>query len=430
MRRIYIESFLGLLLLFILTLSAYEVVIYRLSTDYDFVLEDREGEALNRLWLTIHATHGEQETLKVIQDYVDRTASTMEPFSIDQLPPPVLAAFSSPDKQTFFDSDRAFWFRLENRDVYYRISPDESSSLRKAITFDDNIFWLFLLGGFSIYSLGLIWFLSRRARKLEDATLRFAQGDFTVRASTASRHRVGSLNQSFNYMADKISNLVTSNRFLTNAVAHDLRTPIFRIQWQAEMLRDEPLTDAQQDKLASIIEDTEEMEQMVEDLLYFAKVERPTTQIEAEIIYFEPLCQHLIERCPESEKNIELNCTPDLAFSADKALLKRALANLLSNAVRYASTHVVVSAYQNQQQVVISFDDDGIGVDPKHWPTIFDPFYSADSARNKQSSGFGLGLAIVKMIVARHKGEVSVGNSELGGAKFTLVIPLDESKTK
>ena len=85
----------------------------------------------------------------------------------------------------------------------------------------------------------------------------------------------------------------------------------------------------------------------------------------------------------------------------------------------------LVTLSQDHEFIFITVEDDGPGISSEHWPYLFDPFYSADPARNKAQSGFGLGLAIAKQIVARHKGQITVGDSALlGGAKFTVVLPI------
>ena len=304
------------------------------------------------------------------------------------------------------------------------MKPDVESSLRKAIAFDDDLLWGFILAGFFIYTSVFIWFLSRRVRVLEEATVKFAQGNFNSRAPTGSRYRVGSLNDSFNYMADKISDLITSNRSLTNSIAHDLRTPIFRIQWQAEMLQDESLTRVQHEKIASIIEDTEEMEQMVDELLYFAKVERPDTILNIEPIALRAYIEVLLNKLPNNHRNMVVLDVPEaMIIDADSALVKRLINNLLSNALRYVDQEVRLSANQDEDAIFIIMEDDGPGIPVEHWSAIFEPFYSADRSRNKSNTGFGLGLAIVKLIIDRHGGNICVGASSLGGAKFTIRIP-------
>lgn len=426
MRRIYLESLIGLLVLFTASIFAYEYIVYQLNPDYDYALEEKEGEAFRDMVLSIYQHQGKQAAIDIMERYVEQTAKTLFIFTSAEVPKDVSEFFAHNHSHThvYYDEERRFWFTLVEPDVVFYISPDLETEIRKAIEFDDDMLWGFILAGFSIYSLCLIVFLSRRVRLLENATVKFAQGDFNVRAPTQGRDAVGTLNSSFNYMAEKISNLITSNCFLTNAVAHDLRTPIFRIQWQAEMLQDQQLTQQQHDKITSIIEDTEEMERMVDELLYFAKMERPETELALETISLAPFSQQLIARIPNSRAiPIRLSTSPQLEIDADRALLNRGVTNLLTNAVKYAHSEIQMSLSEQQQHIVITIEDDGKGIAREHWPSIFQPFYSADASRNKEISGFGLGLAIVDLIVKKHRGHVEVGKSILGGAKFTILLP-------
>ncbi|WCP65792.1 ATP-binding protein [Vibrio tubiashii] len=426
MRRIYLESFIGLLILFTLSIFAYEYIIYELNPDYDYVLQEREGEAFRDMVLTIYQNQGKEAAIDTMERVAEKTAKTLFIVSSSEAPKDVTNFFAQDQSNLniYFDEERHFWFKLlEPNEIYY-ISPDFQTELRQAIEFDDDIVWGFILGGFFVYSLCLILFLSRRVRLLENATVKFAQGDFNVRAPTKGRDSVGRLNTSFNYMADKISNLIASNRFLTNAVAHDLRTPIFRIQWQAEMLQDQNLSKEQHDKIASIIEDTEEMERMVDELLYFAKMERPETELSLEQLNLNRFLPEVVQRLPNSRDiNIALDIESNVELCADRSLLKRGVVNLLSNAVKYAKDQVQLSVKESDGHLVLIVEDDGNGIPSEHWSSIFQPFYSADASRNKENSGFGLGLAIVDLIVKRHQGTVEVGQSTLGGAQFTLTFP-------
>ncbi len=272
----------------------------------------------------------------------------------------------------------------------------------------------------------MIWFLSRRVRELEKVTIAFASGDFNARADTSSRKSVGTLNKSFNHMADKVSRLITTNRMLTNAVAHELRTPIFRLQWQADLLADASLNQQQQKYVDSIVEDIDEMESMVEELLYYAKMERPNTEIQTSSVALSSFTQSLLpkwQRDTQLSVLIDDSSSPMTTIEADPQLLKRALDNLLRNAMRYAQNQIVLEIVETPEKSCIRIHDDGCGVEEKDWPHLFDAFYSADKSRNKSTSGFGLGLAIVKQIVELQKGEVSISHSPYGGACFTICFP-------
>ena len=427
MKRIYLESFLGLIILFVASLVGYEVIVYQLNTDYDYLLEEHEAQAFHELIYPIYQEKGEEYTIQQLEKFATSSHMLLIAEEMKSVPSQIQQVFDEdPSINTAFDEERNLWFRFEPGSPTFKLSQNPNSPIIQAINFDDNIVWLFFLAGFALYCVLLIWFLSRRVRELEKVTIAFASGDFNARADTSSSKSVGTLNKSFNHMADKVSRLITTNRMLTNAVAHELRTPIFRLQWQADLLADASLNQQQQKYVDSIVEDIDEMESMVEELLYYAKMERPNAEIQTSSVALSSFTQSLLpkwQRDTQLSVLIDDSSSPMTTIEADPQLLKRALDNLLRNAMRYAQNQIVLEIVETPDKSCIRIHDDGCGVEEKDWPHLFDAFYSADKSRNKSTSGFGLGLAIVKQIVELQKGEVSISHSPYGGACFTICFP-------
>ncbi|EOD79674.1 Sensory histidine kinase in two-component regulatory system with RstA [Grimontia indica] len=427
MWRIYIESFIGLFVLFIVSSFAFNLFVYELTTDYDYVLEDMEAAAFQNLVNTLHEQHDDKAIKQLLAEYAQSTANTLNLVHADNIPAEVKDYFSGnniPHPFSFLDENRGLWFTLSDSPNFYHLAPDIETLVRQKIEFSDSLFFVFILGGFLVYSTWLIWFLSRRVRVLQRVTADFAKGNLNARAPTNSGSKVGKLNDSFNEMADKISLLITSNRSLTQAVAHDLRTPIFRIQWQAELIKEEAQSEELRKKVTSIIEDTEEMEQLVDELLYFAKIGRQDRSLTKETLPAAPFIQHLVERLPNRQnREIEVIIEPDISLLADKPLLKRAIENILTNAVRYAESTVTVICQQNGNTTQIIVEDDGPGIPEEYRESVFEPFFSVDPSRNKANMGHGLGLAIVKLIVEKHDGHAVFEESAKGGAKLIVTIP-------
>ncbi|WP_394209144.1 ATP-binding protein [Enterovibrio calviensis] len=427
MWRIYIESFIGLFFLFIVSLFAFDFVVYQLNPDYDNVLEDMQAAAVHRVLSTLSEPQGSEFTAQLLANYAESTASTLNMVPVDVAPKEVRDYFaqnSPPHPYSFHDDDRALWLIFPDSNTFYQIAPDETAMVRQKIDFSDSLFFVFIAVGFLIYSSWLIWFIGRRTRALQHVTAEFAKGNLNVRAPTNSGSKVGKMNESFNEMADKISQLITSNRSLTQAVAHDLRTPIFRIQWQAEIIHEETHSPALKKKIASIIEDTEEMEQLVDSLLYFAKVGRQDAPLNKEEIAARPFITHLIARLPNPQnRQIDAMVDPDIVFMADKTLLKRAIVNVLVNAMRYSVSRVTVHCSQHAQTIKIIVEDDGPGIPEPFRERVFEPFFSVDPSRNKANMGHGLGLSIVKLIVEKHDGQATFEEGSTGGAKLVLTIP-------
>ncbi|MDF4709657.1 ATP-binding protein [Vibrio parahaemolyticus] len=427
MRRIYLESFLGLIILFLASLKGYELIVYELNTDYDYLLQEHSSQAFYDLLSPIYEEKGLEYTKSELEKFATASHRLLQPHTMDELPPEVKEVFDEdPTANIAFDDERDFWFRFDESTPFFKISDNPNSPIIQAVNFDDNMVWIFFIAGFALYCVLLIWFLSRRIRELERVTVEFASGNFKARASTASAKSVGTLNKSFNNMADKVSRLITSNKMLTNAVAHELRTPIFRLQWQADLLADSSLNEQQTKYVNSIVEDIDEMEEMVEELLYYAKMERPETELRTESLELNSLLFDLKDKWQqETTLPIIIKDTDckEAPIKTDPKLLKRALDNLLRNAMRYADSQIMLEVTEDEEHCMISIHDDGNGIDEKDWPHLFEAFYSADKSRNKSTSGFGLGLAIVRQIMELQRGDVSISHSPLGGACFTVSLP-------
>jgi two-component system sensor histidine kinase RstB len=432
MRRIYLESLFGLLACFIGSIVLYELSVYQLNTDYEYLLEDYEAQAYQQLLDNIARHQGLDSAHDAMQEFAQTERSKITIHSGKPgAPDEVITYFNlNPEHTIFYDEERLLWFRLSIGDNIYQYTSDEEALVHQKVELEDNLAWLFLLGGFILYCFGYLIIILRRIQPLEQATLAFAEGDLSSRAETKSSKALGTLNRSFNLMADKISHLLESNRSLTNAVAHELRTPVFRIQWQAELLKETALDNEQLTAVSSIVEDTEEMEQMIDELLHFARLESGRFELQPESIALDDFLPHSLSRWQkESPLTITL-IMPEhgkVSLFADKRLLGRALDNLVRNAFKFADSQVQVQLLAGSREITLEVHDDGPGVAPEYREHLFDPFYVADKARNKGKSGHGLGLSIVKKICEQHGATVAVDSSpELRGARFTIRFPLDK----
>ncbi|MCY9825834.1 ATP-binding protein [Vibrio chagasii] len=429
MRRIYLESLIGLLVCFMAGIIAYEISVYQLNTDYEYVLQDYEAAAHQQLIENIAKNQGLEAAHQAINQFVETTRNKLVILSPqDEIPGPVSQFFiANPDTFIFHDDERDLWFRLASSDNTYHYLPNSEAFVRQKIELEDDLIWLFFLGSFILYGLCHVLIIFRRVKKLESATLSFAEGDLSSRAETSSGIAIGSLNKSFNLMADRIHRLIESNRSLTNAVAHELRTPIFRIQWQAEMLKDTPLSEEQEKTIESIVEDTEEMEKMVDELLYYAKLDSTELESLQQPLEIKDFLEHATTRwSKETALSIDLYLLEhEQSIVADETLLNRALDNLVRNAMKFARTQISIEVTKHQDQLQIAVHDDGDGVAEEHRAHLFDPFYVGDKARNKAKSGHGLGLSIVHKICAQHSATVQIAQSpSLKGAVFTITFPL------
>ena len=425
MRRIYFEYLAGLTVIFLVSIYSYAFIVYKLSTDYEYILRDHEAEAYQELIDVVYREKGLLETQNLLKSFANKTRQNLRIIPFDNAPELVRKAFQQQGRNVYYHDEYFLWLRLVGSDELYELSKNKDSYLRKQIKFENRLIWVFAITGFAFSGLFLVWRIKRRLNNLEMATVAFSHGELLERASEKNSIKLGTLNRSFNVMADKIRDLINSNKSLTNAVAHELRTPIFRIQWQAELLSDLAPTKQQSKAIARILADTEEMEDMVDELLYYARLERGGFELLKQPI---DANEWLNERFTiwEKETTLDLIKVPlkiPASFYVDLKLFNRAVDNIVRNAFKFADTKIVIELWYTDNEFVIEVHDDGKGVEAEHWPFLFDPFYSANAARNKGKTGHGLGLAIVKQVCDRHQAHVTVGESYLDGACFALSFP-------
>ena len=225
------------------------------------------------------------------------------------------------------------------------------------------------------------------------------------------------------------------SEFVAN-VSHELKTPLTSIKGFVETLRDGAIKDKDKaDKFLGIIQKhTEQLEQLVNDLLSLSAIESKEVPLDLEMTKIEPLIQSTVSlyktQIEQRNLQISLNIPEDLpAISLDQVKMSQVFSNLINNAVKFTSPggEIVIKASQNGEFVRIDFKDAGIGIEPEHLGRIFERFYRVDKGRSRQLGGTGLGLAIVKHIVQSHNGKMEV-ESEFGkGSTFSVFLPVSSS---
>ncbi len=211
-------------------------------------------------------------------------------------------------------------------------------------------------------------------------------------------------------------------------IAHELRTPVSNLLTQTQvMLSRARSLEEYQDVLASNAEELERLSRTIADMLFLAKADnnllmptRERVDLGAEIASMLEFYDALAD-----EKHLQILVTGAAEVAGDRLMLRRAVGNLLSNAIRHTPVQgsINISLEVNGVEVRIRVENNGETIPPEHLPRLFDRFYRADSSRQHSGEGSGLGLAITKSIAAAHKGEVSV-TSQGGTTVFLLRLPL------
>lgn len=210
-------------------------------------------------------------------------------------------------------------------------------------------------------------------------------------------------------------------------LAHEFRTPVANLLGQSQVMLAQPRGAAEYEGLiASNIEELERLARMIESMLFLARAGQDEVRLVRQALpardelanvagFFEGMAE---------ERKLHLACSGDGTVLADPALLRRALANLVSNAVRHAAegSTIVLRADRRGDMMALSIENAGTPIAPEHLPHLFERFYRADTARGNADGSTGLGLSIVRAIMALHGGTVSV-HSDAGSTSFTLVFP-------
>jgi two-component system, OmpR family, sensor histidine kinase RstB len=271
--------------------------------------------------------------------------------------------------------------------------------------------------------------IERRLHEITTAAARFGAGDMTVRAPTGHDDGIGRLGLQFNAMASQIAHLIDKQRHQLRAVSHELRTPLARVFFLVDEALEARTPREKDHALRRIEHSVHEMNELVEELLLFARLDSDTEEVHLEAIAVQPLFAEMVELARELKPSLEIPLTDDVGqFLGSPRYVRRALLNLVTNAARFAHQKVSLHAEKVGDLALLHVDDDGNGVPEASREAIFEPFAQLQTERNSHH-GAGLGLAIVRRIVRAHGGDVTVTSSQLGGARFTLEFPLKARAT-
>ena len=257
--------------------------------------------------------------------------------------------------------------------------------------------------------------------KLESAAQRFGEGHLTERIHFDSGSSFDRLGIAFNQMADNINALIASKKQLIDGIAHELRTPLVRLRYRLEM--SENLTGAESQALNR---DIGQLEALIEELLTYARRERPQTELHLSTPDLPVWLQTHINdvQSVNPQRKLLTAITPGAYGALDMRLMERVLDNLMNNAMRYSETTLRIGLDLQGSQAILCVEDDGPGIEPAEREKVFEPFVRLDPSRDRATGGCGLGLAIVRSIAQAMGGSVRCEASELGGARFVFSWPI------
>ena len=263
-------------------------------------------------------------------------------------------------------------------------------------------------------------------RRIANSIAQFGQGDLSVRVETDRPDEIGQLGRSFNDMAERMERLITSERRLLSDISHELRSPLARLKFAMKLARTSPDPAA---ALERIERDVNRIASLVSDIEAINVVEDDPALEEKKDICIRDIIDEVTNDCQVEAQ--ARGCTIQVTgrvcgeVLGNPELLRRAVENVVRNAVRYSPerTAVEVELGEDEKDARITVRDFGPGVPEQAMERIFDPFFRVEEARNANGGGSGLGLSIAKRAVCVHRGKI-VAENATPGLRVTISIPL------
>ncbi len=255
--------------------------------------------------------------------------------------------------------------------------------------------------------------------RVMDAADRVAEGDYTVRVPETGAPPIRALASSFNAMTARLQGADRVRRDLMADVAHELRTPLSVLQGRIEGLIDGvyPRDEAQ---LAQLLEETQVLSRLVEDLRTLALSDAGVLPLEKEPIDLADLARDVARSFEGRGARVDVQAPESVIVELDAVRIREVLTNLVANAIRYtpADGRISMVIEDASDQIVVKVTDTGEGVPPDDVPRLFDRFY-----KSAESRGSGLGLAIARGIVTSHAGEISASSERGKGTTIRFTLP-------
>ncbi|WP_338183605.1 ATP-binding protein [Thalassospira tepidiphila] len=315
----------------------------------------------------------------------------------------------------FFDldlDDRKLEIRVQLKDgVMSIIAPRKR--LYNSTTY---IFFMWIAGSALIlYGVAVIFMRNqvRPIRRLAKAADQFGRGVDVDNFKPEGAAEVRMAATSFMSMRDRIGRHLSQRTALLAGVSHDLRTPLTRMKLELAMQQSSPGVDA-------LKQDVIDMERMVDAYLAFARGEEGEKAVLTDI---GKLLTDQVGEALRDGQQIDLHIEDSLEMELRPQSMKRCIANIMSNAGRYA-TNLSVRAGRRGQDYEIVFDDDGPGIPADKREEVFKPFYRLEESRNQATGGVGLGMTIARDSARGHGGEVLLEDAPGGGLRVRLVLPI------
>jgi signal transduction histidine kinase len=245
-----------------------------------------------------------------------------------------------------------------------------------------------------------------------DALRRFAAGELGHRLPEEGPRELAGVARSFNHMAGRIEGLLRAEKELLAGISHELRTPLARLRLEMELLRDAGVPES---RVAAMEGDIAELDGLIAEVIELSRLQLGDRKLEVTEVDLAALATRVVAEHPGSQ---QISVVGRGVAKVDAGLVARALANLVQNVRRYVPVDGTAEIRVTDGVVVVA--DDGPGVPNEMIERVFDPFWRAETSRNKASGGLGLGLMIVRQVAELHGGIALARNGAGGGFEVEL----------
>lgn len=295
--------------------------------------------------------------------------------------------------------------------------------------------FFFIAVGVSIFiSIILVYIfslkISRPLKQIKLAAKQIAGGEFQKRLNIKTKDEIGELAMSFNHMAMALQNLEEMRRGFIANVSHELRTPMTSIRGFVEGILDGTIPPEKQENYLTIVrEETIRLSRLVTDLLDLARMEAGEMTLNYKTFDIAELIRRSIITLESfiTKKHIRIEAhfeSENMLAFADMDAIERVILNLIHNGVKFSHENglIKISATNFKDRILVTVEDQGIGIRKDEMNLIWDRFYKSDQSRGKDKTGTGLGLSIIKNIINEHKQEIWVESELEMGTKFMFTI--------
>ena len=292
----------------------------------------------------------------------------------------------------------------------------------RRVTNSNNLFVMYIGVAIAIGILFANYLMVNRmldpVRLLRRGAERIQKGDLSYRVKTDRQDELGELTESINHMADSLQSMLEAKRQLLMAISHELRTPLTKAKVRMELMPNSA-------EKSQLKEDIDEIDLLISDLLEAERLNNEHAVLNTDLVNFAEYIRDVVKPFSEYEGGLKIEIdNVDRKFSIDKLRIRLLVTNLINNAIRHGRNNPIeVKVNIADDRGIVQVIDKGEGIPKEHLAQISEPFYRADSSRQRNTGGFGLGLYLCRLITQAHGGNMII-KSELGqGTNITVELP-------